>query len=295
MELNRLLDKKLTKEQKMRFKRDNGKFKVLNTLIILPVITAILGVFLESIIVVSISIVLIIAFLLVIAFSTKKRNVVYEEVIIPSVLQEKLSNIDSVINDESVESEFEKSELFIDYLKFEAKNFLRIHEDRYSIEISKVILNNEKNEDEESDKVFSGIFAYVTLPNLFGVEFTVKENLKNAEQTTSENNNTSIVKMNNIDFDKQYEVLAKDTVSVKKVLSLGVMARILEINKKMGKVINFSVKNNTLYVLINYDEFLNFKSNKKDEYVDEKIATENMDILDLLDYFVRYFVNLTEI
>ena len=56
MELNRKIDRLLTKEQKTKFQIDNGKFKILNNIVLLPVITALLGIYLESIIIVSISI-----------------------------------------------------------------------------------------------------------------------------------------------------------------------------------------------------------------------------------------------
>ncbi len=301
MELNKLLDKKLTTEQKVKFERYNGKFKVLNNLIILPIATAILGIYFESIIVVSVSIVCIIIFLLMISLSTKKRDSVYEDIIIPYVLKEKFMNIEKVVKDENVEEEFNKSGLGKQYSRFKSSNYLRLHENRYSIEFSKIVTSILKDDDEnlvgrELDENFSGLFAYVKLPNPFEIEFEVKENKKTISQVNSiDKADVYQVKMNNLDFDMQYDVIANDPSLVRKVLSLGVMARILEINKKFGRVIEFSVKNNVLYILIKYEEFLKFKSIGKEKYVDEKMAMENMDTVELLDYFVRYFVNLTEI
>lgn len=302
MELNRLIDKKLTSEQKRKFEQNNGKFKIIDILIILPIITTLLGIFLESIIVVSASIVCIIIFLLIIAFSTKKKNVIYEDVIIPLVLQERFRNIESVLKDDGVEKEFIMSGLGRNYSKFESRNYLRLHEDRYFIELSKIITRNKKiqedevEEDREFEKTFSGMFAYVKLPNSIDVELEVKENIKSVEQVNNiDKADVHIVKMNNMDFDTQYDVMATDPLLARKVLSIGVMARILEINRKLGKVINFSIKNNMLYVLIEYDEFLEFNSTKKNEYINEVAANDNMDAIEVLDYFVRYIVNLTEI
>ncbi len=302
MELNRLIDKKLTSEQKRKFEQNNGKFKIIDILIILPIITTLLGIFLESIIVVSASIVCIIIFLLIIAFSTKKRNVVYEDVIIPLVLQERFRNLESVLKDDEVEKEFIMSGLGRNYSKFESKNNLRLHEDRYFIELSKIITRNKKTQDEEVEedrefeKTFSGMFAYVKLPNPIDVELEVKENLKSVEQVNNiDKADAHIVKMNNMDFDTQYDVMATDPSLARRVLSIGVMARILEINRKLGKVINFSIKNDMLYVLIEYDEFLEFNSTKKNEYINETVANDNMDAIEVLDYFVRYIVNLAEI
>lgn len=302
MELNRLLDKKLTPKQKSKFERDNGKFKMLNILIILPIITTVLGVFMESMAVVTVSIVLIICFLLFIAFSTKKRNAVYDEKIIPLVLQERFRNIAILKEDKDIEDEFKMSGLGSNYSKFEARNSLVLKEDKYNICISKIITRNKKVHDDENyeekefEKSFSGIFAYVRLSKQVDAALVVKENLKTIEQIKSiDKADVEKIKMNNMDFDAQYDINTSDPSVARKILSLGVMARILEINRKLGKVINFSLKGNTLYLLVDYDEFLEFSSSKKNEYVNEEKANENMDVIEILDYFVRYMVNLTEI
>ena len=83
-----------------------------------------------------------------------------------------------------------------------------------------------------------------------------------------------------------------DQVSVRRILSPGVMARVLEINRKMNHIINFSVYKNVLYISVEYDKFLDFEAKGK-KYVDEQVASENLEILELLNYFVRYFVNMT--
>ena len=64
MELNQKLEKELTAEQKVKFQRDNGKFKLLNNIVLLPIITSFIGIYLESITIVSISIICIIVFLI---------------------------------------------------------------------------------------------------------------------------------------------------------------------------------------------------------------------------------------
>jgi len=38
MELNQKLDKLLTSEQKNKFHRDNGKFRLLNNIVLIPII-----------------------------------------------------------------------------------------------------------------------------------------------------------------------------------------------------------------------------------------------------------------
>ena len=302
MELNRLLDKKLTPEHKRKFERDKDKFKTLNIIIILPIITAILGVFMESIVLVTASLVIIIVCLLFVAFSTKSRNVIYEEMIIPIVLQERFRDCEPLKKDLDVENEFDMSGLGKEYSRFEDRNSFLIHEDRYTISISKIVTKNKKIQDEENEdykefvKSFSGVFAYFRLPRNIDIDIEVKENYKTKNQITQiDKTDVERVIMNNIEFDTQYDVRASDPAVARKILSIGVMARILEINRKLGRVINFSIKNNTLFILVDYDEFLEFSSSKKNEYVNEEKANENMDVVEIIDYFARYMVNLTEI
>lgn len=299
MELNRLIEKKLTPKQKRKYEQDNGKFKVLSILIILPIVTTILGMFIESIAVVSISIVFIILCLLFIAFSTKKRNIVYERIIVPIVLQERFRNIEHLEGNEEVEDRFQSSELGEDYTKFEAKNSLVLNEDGYDMTISKIVTKKKKIYDEESEeekefeKSFSGLFTYLRIPNTTDIDLKVLENLKTKKQINEiDKADVQRVIMNNMEFDTQYDVMSSDPSVARRVLSLGVMARILEIDRKLGKVISFSIKDNYLYILIRYDDFLEFGSNKKNEYVDEDLANQNMDVIETVDYFTRYIINL---
>lgn len=299
MEINEILDKKLTKEQKTKFQRDNGKLKILKNIVLLPIASAIFGIYLESFPIVAISIIVIILFLIsMITFSAMKSEV-YDDVIIPNVLSERFSKIEMVKKNSKVEEEYNKSHITDEYDKFESHNCFRIIEDKYYINIAKVI--TKKVEVTKDDGVvdkhlednFKGIFAYVRLPEKFNEEFSVIKNEKTIRQMYSnEITNTQIVKMNNLEFDKTFDVYSMDQVSVKEILSPGVMARILEISNHFGKDMNFSVYNNMLYITISYDKFLDFKGKGK-QYVRESIALENLDDLELLNYFVRYFINLT--
>lgn len=302
MELNDILNKKLTKEQKAKLQRDNSKLKLLKNIVIIPIFTTIFGMYLESILVVTISIICIIIFLLGITIiPATLKNVVYDEVIIPTVLKERLPNVETVKKDINVEEKFITSNLPKEYDKFEAKNHFRIIEDRYYINVSKIItkkLSIEESDgvvDKELEENFNGIFAYVKLPHRFDEEFSVVKNEKSIKDLYAmDKADTELMRMNNIEFDKLYDVKSMNPVTVRNILSPGVMERILEINRKMNNVINFSVYGNELYITIEYEKFLEFKSSKDKEYVNEIIAMQNLDTVELLDYFVRYFVNLTE-
>ena len=84
-----MLENKLTSEEKIKFERDNGKFKLLKNIIILPIFIAIVGIYFESILIVTICILCIILLLILDKFSINKKGKTYDEVIIPYVLKEK--------------------------------------------------------------------------------------------------------------------------------------------------------------------------------------------------------------
>ena len=69
MELNQKVGNMLTPEQKANFQKDNGKFKLLNHIVIVPIISTLLGIYLENFIIVGVSIALIIAFLILKTYS----------------------------------------------------------------------------------------------------------------------------------------------------------------------------------------------------------------------------------
>lgn len=300
MELNKVIERKLTKEQKVQFERDDGKFKLLKNIFILPIVTAIIGIYLESIIIVTISILFIIAALVISVYSTTRKNRVYEDVIIPYVLEERFDNVEYVKSDVSLKEEFIASQLAPECDKIECSNCFRLIEDKYFIEICKVVTNKldvEENDgvvDKNLEQNFSGVFARVKLPIRFDVDFKAIKNIKEYGSLNVDKSNTEQVKMNNLEFDRSYDVFSMEAVSLKRELSPGVLARILEINRKLDNVISFSVYNNVLYMTLEYDKFLDFKGKGK-TYIDEELANENLDVLEHINYFIRYFINMIEV
>ena len=292
MELNRKIDRLLTKEQKTKFQIDNGKFKILNNIVLLPVITALLAIYLESIIIVSISILGIIAFLVCKIFSFKKKNVVYEETIIPAVLKEKFQDIQIVKDDNLIEEEFKRSNIIPDFKNIDVEKSFAINKEKYSLNLSKIIvkkLNIEENDgvvDKDIEEKFNGVFIYVKLPVKTSTSFRVIDK-------KLEIDSDSKVKITNYDFDSVYDVFSTEQAEVRGILSAGIMARILEFNAKIGGVINFSINEDMLYVAVDYKKFLEFKGNGK-KYIDEPEALRNLEMLEILDLFVTYFFNIYE-
>ncbi len=300
MELNDMLERKLTPEQKVKFERDNGRFKLLKNIIILPIIAGIVGIYLESILIVTICILCIILLLTLNIFSINKKGKTYENVIVPYVLKEKFQNIEYNNNNKILLEKIGDSKIFLDYDKIFCSNYFKILSGKYDIEVCKIItkkMNIEENDgvvDKSLDENFCGIFAIVNIPTKFDNEFRVVKNIKEKEQINNVNKaETQLVRMNNIEFDRIYDVYSMNQVSIKKVLSPGVMARVLEINKKIGNIISFSIYNNVLYVAIEYNDYMEFKGKGK-LYVDEDLARQNLDMLESLEYFVRYIINITD-
>ena len=295
-----MLENKLTSEEKIKFERDNGKFKLLKNIIILPIIIAIVGIYFESILIVTICILCIILLLILDKFSINKKGKTYDEVIIPYVLKEKFHNIEYNNNNKTLLEKIEKSKIFLDYDKIFCSNYFKVLYGKYDIELCKIItkkINIEENDgvvDKSLDENFCGIFASINIPTKFDNEFRVVKNIKEKEQINNiSKSDTQLVRMNNTEFDKIYDVYSMNQVSIKRIVSPGVMARILEINKKIGNIISFSIYDNVLYVSVEYNDYMEFKGKGK-LYVDEKLAQQNLDVLDSLDYFIRYFINITD-
>ena len=291
MELNDMLDQKLTSEEKMRLKRDNGKFKLLRNLGFIPVIIAIFGIYLDSIFVVFLGVILIIAFLVFLTYFGSIKVGVYEKLIIPYVLGTKFEKIELQSLENYLKEEYVSSRLDENSNILKCSNSFKITEEKYSIECCKVIskVENIEEEDGVKDKVieekFSGVFACIKLPVKFNQEFRVIE-----KEDQNDKNNTELIKMNNIEFDSSYDVYSMDQISIRNIISPGTMARVLDINKKMNKMLKFSIYDNKLYIAVNYNEFLKFKSNEN-EYVNEEVANENLEILEQISYFARYMIN----
>ena len=170
MELNDMLERKLTPEQKVKFERDNGRFKLLKNIIILPIIAGIVGIYLESILIVTICILCIILLLTLNIFSINKKGKTYENVIVPYVLKEKFQNIEYNNNNKILLEKIGDSKIFLDYDKIFCSNYFKILSGKYDIEVCKIItkkMNIEENDgvvDKSLDENFCGIFAIVNIP-----------------------------------------------------------------------------------------------------------------------------------
>ena len=68
-----MLESKLTSEEKIKFERDNGRFKLLKNIIILPIIVGIIGIYFESILIVTLCILCINLLLILNIFSINKK------------------------------------------------------------------------------------------------------------------------------------------------------------------------------------------------------------------------------
>lgn len=290
MEINQKIDRVLTPEQKIKFQRDNGKFKLLNNIVILPILTAILGVYLESITIVSISIIGIILFLVLKITSFTRRNVIFEEVIVPKALDEVFENVKYIKKDDAVEEHFKASGLVPIYNKFKMYNSYIVCEDKYNINLSKV--STKKMHEEENDGVidkyyednFNGIFAYIKLPSKSLTNFrAIEKGIVESQE--------DIVKITNMEFDYCYDVLSSEPVEVRGILSPAVMARIIEFNSKIGLTISFAIKDDMLYLSVNYNEFLDFRGKGK-KYINEENFIDNLKVLEVIQMYVRYFVNM---
>lgn len=290
MEINQKIDRVLTSEQKIKFQRDNGKFRLLNNIVILPILTAILGIYLESILIVSISIIGIIIFLALKVTSFTRRNVIFDEIIVPNALNELFQTVEYVKKDDDLENYFKESGLVPIYNKFKSHNSYTIYEDKYNINISKVstkklhVEENDGVEDKYYEDNFDGIFAYIKLPS------KTLANFKAIEKGVIESEE-DIVKITNMEFDYCYDVLSKEPVEARGVLSPAVMARIIEFNSKIGLTISFGLKEDMLYLAVNYNEFLDFRGKGK-KYVDENNFIDNLKVLEVVQMYVRYFVNM---
>ncbi len=292
MELNQRLDQELTAEQKIKFQKDNGRFKLLNNIVLIPIATALLGIYLESILIVSISIVCVIIFLLLSIGTFSKRNVVYEDVIIPCVLREKFENVECNKDSNMVLDELNKSKLFDNYDKAQVKNSYTITKEKYNITLSKTSIKKlhvEENDgvvDKNLEEIFSGAFAYAKLPSKSTSNFKV---IAKSEDNSLENK----IAITYTDFNNCYDVYTLNPVEVRNILSPGVMARILEFNSKVDKIINFSIIDDTIYISVDYDNFLEFNANGK-KYINEVEAIKELDLVEIMDIFIRYFVNMYE-
>jgi len=100
---------------------------------------------------------------------------------------------------------------------------------------------------------FSGVFIDSSFNKTFSSEtFILPKNFSSFIQKIKRNflQNTQTVKLEDIEFDKEFTVLSTDQVDVRYILTPNLMQRILEYKKSTKKGISFSFINNRLYCAI---------------------------------------------
>ena len=71
------------------------------------------------------------------------------------------------------------------------------------------------------------------------------------------------------------------------------MARILDFDIDLNKIFSFAICEDMLYITLDYNKFLEFKGKGK-QFVNEFTADENLKVLEVLDMFITYIVNMYE-
>ena len=162
-------------------------------------------------------------------------------------------------NDGIPENRFKEADFIKKYTGYQAFNFILGKTKDKDIILSDIVVNNklrtsQKNETAILYKGVFGITDFVTENNIdmiIGPDIqnkflnNVSEDMKKALGA-----NRKIVRLENSEFERYFEVYCEDQVASRKIITLTFMEKMIEFRKKIKKNITLIYKNNKIYFFV---------------------------------------------
>lgn len=122
-------------------------------------------------------------------------------------------------------------------------------------------LNLSKKSGKHSETIFNGLYFIADCNKDFKGKTTVRpdfaeKNLGRLGAFFQQKTNSNIVRLENIDFEKEFVVYSDDQIEARYLISPALMERILDFRKKTGHEISISFVNTNLHIAISYSRNL---------------------------------------
>lgn len=165
---------------------------------------------------------------------------------------------------------FDAANFIKNYNKYSACDYMSGSlESGKSFAISEIVVKNEQRDREGRQSefiLFSGIFGMMTANNEYNFDLNITPDFNNKYLNQMMNDlkkmlgaNKNVVRLENPEFERYFEVYSDNQVEARKVLTINFMEKLLNLRKKMKKKITVIYKSRIIYFFIEKGTIINEK------------------------------------
>lgn len=158
---------------------------------------------------------------------------------------------------------FDDSRMYGGYNQYYSSDGLKMENDNFYIANVTAIEKDENNK----KSVFVGIFGYLQTEEFYSEPIVIKPDVENKYISNLKNsknkiigNSTDVVRLENNEFEKYFEVYAKNQIEARQIVTVEYMENLLELKKQMNTLIKIIYIGNKKYVAIWNERIIDEKS-----------------------------------
>lgn len=201
-----------------------------------------------------------------------------------------IENLEFVHNKGLPEKVFRDSGFVKKYVSYNSCNFTTGKVKDYDFIFSEAVVRNNTSTSgkNESVVIFKGIFGITDAKSESNVDMVIAPDVKNKFLNNLSEDvkkafgaNKHVVRLENMEFERHFEVYSNDQVEARKIITLKFMENLLELKKRLNKNVTVIYKNNRIYFFVENRFLINsFKLYLKG--ASQEVIDETSEILNLL-------------
>ena len=205
-------------------------------------------------------------------------------------LNTQIENLEFAHNKGLPEKFFRDSGFVKKYVSYSSCNFATGKVKDYDFIFSEAVVRNTTSTSVKNETVviYKGIFGITDAKSESNVDMVIAPDVKNKFLNNLSEDmkkvigaNKNVVRLENMEFERHFEVYSNDQVEARKIITLKFMENLLELKKRLNKNVTVIYKENRIYFFVENRFLINsFKLYLKG--ANQEMINETSEILDLL-------------
>lgn len=185
---------------------------------------------------------------------------------------------------------FRDSEFVKEYTSYISYNFIAGKTNKDDFIFSEVFVKNKTStsKNNESVVIFKGVFGIKDAVASSNIDMVIAPDVKNKFLNSISEDvkkafgaNKDIVRLENVEFERHFEVYSNDQIEARKIITMKFMENLMKLKKRFNKNVTLVYKNNRIYLFVENTFFIN-SLKLYINGVNEKMINETSEILNLL-------------
>lgn len=214
----------------------------------------------------------------------------YLATILLSKVSSKISNLEFIQNKGIPEKIFRDSDFVKSYVAYNSYNFTTGKIKDYDFIFSEIVVKNTTSTSgrTETAVIYKGIFGITDAKSESNIDLIIAPDVKNKFLNSLSDDvkktfgaNQQIVRLENTEFERFFEVYCNDQIEARKIITLTFMENLVELKRRFNKNITVIYRNNRIYFFIE-NKFIVNPLKLYLHGVSQEMIDETSELLDLL-------------